>query len=496
MDSIDTVPYYTRSANVSREAWVEMQLIHAFMRYARPALHAAMVLIVVIVGILYRHVDTLALAVWAMSAMLVTLIRYHIIDIYHRDLVGISGPRLHTFMARYTWTWPLSAVIWGSSMFVFFLTAPIYDQFVCMLVLVGMAGFAVGTFSAHMPCFTGYVHGLGLSVMAALGWQLFREGGIPATFNTYGIVALVLIYWIVIRISGQRFHEVQRDNLILQFDNSELISSLTAESHAALEAVDIKNRFIASAAHDLRQPVHALGLYADWLSAEPEYAAMIAPKIARSTKAVNDMFESLFDMAGLAIRAGPGCGPGGWQLRPALDVEPPEEPPQMNLHGVLADLQFFGDVAVAHALVEHHQQLLLPLGELFGRGAGFRVQFFAEEDAQHVGDLGGAGRLLDIGVRARLDGEVLVVLGRRGRQHHQGHVGELLLELAHAGNTVGVGQAQVQADQLGNALFLHGGHDGGEPVQLGHGGLAAQAADQHDNRFAHERVVIYYKNTH
>jgi hypothetical protein len=45
-------------------------------------------------------------------------------------------------------------------------------------------------------------------------------------------------------------------------------------------------------------------------------------------------------------------------------------------------------------------------------------------------------------------------------------------------------------------MLLHGGHDGGKPVQLGHGGLAAQAANQHDNRFPHQRMVIYYKNTH
>lgn len=287
--------------NVSREAWVEMQLLHAFMRYARPALHAALFLIVVVVGILYRHVSPVSLAVWTVAATVVTLARYRIIGKYHRNLVGISGAPLHAFMARYTWTWSLTAVIWGSSMFVFFLNAPVYDQFICMLVLVGMAGFAVGTFSAYLPCFNGYVNGLGFSVMAALAYQLVRENGIPATFNTWGIVALVSIYWTVIRISGQRFHEVQRANLELQFDNADLIASLTEKSRAALEAVDIKNRFIASAAHDLRQPVHALGLYADWLAAEPEYVAQIAPKIVRSTRAVNDMFDSLFDMAGLSL---------------------------------------------------------------------------------------------------------------------------------------------------------------------------------------------------
>jgi len=70
-------------------------------------------------------------------------------------------------------------MIWGSSMFVFLLKAPIDDQFVCMLVLVGMGGFAVGTFSSHLRSFSGYVNGLGGSVMAALAYQLAQALGHP-----------------------------------------------------------------------------------------------------------------------------------------------------------------------------------------------------------------------------------------------------------------------------------------------------------------------------
>ncbi|WP_411885907.1 sensor histidine kinase [Polaromonas sp. YR568] len=286
-------------ADFSREEWVEMRLIHTFMRYARPALHSALVLLVVMVAILYRHVDPLALGLWATATAVVTLSRYGVISIYQRNLVGVSGPPLRAFMARYGWTWPASAMAWGASMFIYFLKAPIYDQFLCMVVLVGMAGFAVGTFSSWLPCFRSYVNGLGISVVIALLYELVKEGGLPSTFNTYGMLALVVIYWAVIRVSGQRFHEVQRVNLELQYDNSTLIKSLTEQSRAALEAVEIKNRFIASAAHDLRQPVHALDLYAGWLAAEPEFVEQITPKIVRSTKAVNDLFNSLFDLAGL-----------------------------------------------------------------------------------------------------------------------------------------------------------------------------------------------------
>lgn len=285
--------------SVARDDWVEAQLTRSFMRNALPTHYAAFIMITVMVAMLYRHVGPTGLWLWAVAVVAVTLMRTLVIRLYQRTLVGVSGPALHAFMTRYAWLWPLSAMIWGSSMFVFFLKAPIYEQFVCLLILVGMGSFSIGAFSAHLRCFSGYVNGLGLSMMAALAYQLLIERGIHSAFTTYGMVALVLTYWVVIRVAGKHFHETQRANFELQFDNSELIASLTEKSRAALEAVEIKNRLIASAAHDLRQPVHALDLYAGWLAAEPQFVSLIAPKILRSTKAVNDLFDSLFDLAGL-----------------------------------------------------------------------------------------------------------------------------------------------------------------------------------------------------
>lgn len=293
---------------LSREAWVQMKLVQTFMRHARPALHSASVVVAVLVAMLYGHVDSLGLWLWGISITALTLARYWVIGRYRRKMNGVSGSLLDDFVARYAWTWTFSAVIWGALMFLFFLQAPVYHQFVCMTVLVALPGFAVGTFSSYLRGFTGYVDGLMITVIAALLFFLVEERGEPSSFNTWGMLILALVYWAVIRASGQRIHAVQRANLELQFDNNALVTSLTEKSRAALEAVDVKNRFIASAAHDLRQPVHALALYASWLAAEPSLVAEITPKISRSTRAVNDLFNSLFDFAGLeteALRARP-----------------------------------------------------------------------------------------------------------------------------------------------------------------------------------------------
>ncbi|MEN9670190.1 MAG: hypothetical protein RL018_467, partial [Pseudomonadota bacterium] len=96
-----------------------------------------------------------------------------------------------------------------------------------------------------------------------------------------------------------RMNTTYVNGLKLQYRNRKLIASLTEQRETALAAVATKNRMLASAAHDMRQPVLALDLYAGWLIDDPTDSPNIAPKIAASTKAVVNLFDSLFDMSRL-----------------------------------------------------------------------------------------------------------------------------------------------------------------------------------------------------
>lgn len=288
----------------AREARVGTQLIHTFMRNARPALHAACGLIVIVVAMLHGQVDTVALWLWAAAAAIVTALRYRILRSYRQYPADSDGAGLRAFMARYAWAWPVSAVVWGSLMFVVYRRAPLEDQLLCMVILVGVVVVAAASSPPSLRSFSAYCNGLGAAVLAAMGWELslsfsLEKEGLAAGLEILGEMAVVLVFWGLARVFGRRMHRVQRSNLELQFDRQELINSLAERKRAAVEAEAVRSRFIASAAHDLRYPVHALGLYADWLAMEPEFAAQIARKIANSTRKIDELFESLFNLAGL-----------------------------------------------------------------------------------------------------------------------------------------------------------------------------------------------------
>jgi signal transduction histidine kinase len=74
--------------------------------------------------------------------------------------------------------------------------------------------------------------------------------------------------------------------------------------HQAKEAAELANairsRFLAAASHDLRQPLHALGLFVERLAAAPHAPdPVLVTRIAESTRALTVMFDALLDLSRL-----------------------------------------------------------------------------------------------------------------------------------------------------------------------------------------------------
>jgi signal transduction histidine kinase len=242
-------------------------------------------------------VNTVALSVWTVLMVALVLYRYRLIGVYRLRYDSQEGPHRMDFVRRYRWTWTLVALVWGGLVVLSYQRASIASQFACGLVILGQGLITLSAYSAYLPIFRNYARSLMLSVMFGLAFNtLLLPPDRDRIENTLALVALLLVFWWLLQTAGKRLHQVYRSSFELQFSNQELIDSLTQQTRASLRAVATKNRFLASAAHDLRQPVHALSLYADWLATEPEMARDISPRILQSTRAINELFDSLFDL--------------------------------------------------------------------------------------------------------------------------------------------------------------------------------------------------------
>ncbi|TAG04728.1 MAG: hybrid sensor histidine kinase/response regulator [Betaproteobacteria bacterium] len=96
--------------------------------------------------------------------------------------------------------------------------------------------------------------------------------------------------------------EWQRDRAQTELRAAEFEQVRLAELHALLEAANAdKSRFLAAASHDLRQPVHAIGLFADTLVGHVEAGETrdMVMRIQQSMRAMNGMLSELLDISNL-----------------------------------------------------------------------------------------------------------------------------------------------------------------------------------------------------
>jgi CheY-like chemotaxis protein len=91
------------------------------------------------------------------------------------------------------------------------------------------------------------------------------------------------------------------DSVNVRLHNADLMEELRRQKEAAEEANVAKSRFLAVASHDLRQPLHALGLFVQALQ-ESSIAAQerhIVGNIRRSVDAMEELFDALLDISRL-----------------------------------------------------------------------------------------------------------------------------------------------------------------------------------------------------
>lgn len=297
---VDTQPATHQHAPASpevRDEWIDSQMIGVLMDNAGMSLVASVLSLPLLLFVLAGEADTVLLGLWALVALVALGVRYRLVGIYRLRYDSVGGPGRRQYVQRFGWSWAFAGAMWALPVALAYLQASLQAQFVTGFALLSYGLLSLTALSVWLPAFRAYINGL---MVAALGGLLFIQVWLPHAQGyltiTVVLICLLVVFWGLLHLAGERLNRVYRSSFDLQFSNQELIDSLTRQTQASLRAVATKNRFLASAAHDLRQPVHALSLYADWLATEPEMAREISPRILQSTRAINELFDSLFDL--------------------------------------------------------------------------------------------------------------------------------------------------------------------------------------------------------
>jgi signal transduction histidine kinase len=241
--------------------------------------------VIVVACVAYAHSDPLGLMAWACGMLMV--------------LAGqFAFPRLmarapqQSFLSGYAALGVALGLAWAACAV---LVRPDNFGFEAFVVLALCVVFTAGSvFNAHhLPMLYGFqTAGQGtLAVIYAL------RGG---TLN-WGIAAgFAILMWTLIGY-GRAFHRGFVRAIELGFENMRLVGELTVKTQALEQANMAKTRFLASASHDLRQPLHAMSLLIGLLGERARGLGVedLVQRIGQSTEAMESLLNGILDISRL-----------------------------------------------------------------------------------------------------------------------------------------------------------------------------------------------------
>jgi len=185
----------------------------------------------------------------------------------------------------------------------FFAQLPTDRQTLLTMIVVGWTAGAVSANAAYARAF--YAYTLALLTPIAVAWALQGPQGL-------GIAALAMLF-LLIETSFVRDNEkVFRQSFAIRYENELLVRKLEQQSDEILQAKEsaeaanlAKSRFLAAASHDIRQPLHTIGLYSAALSLRKadERSQTLARQISQAVTSLGSLLDSLLDISKLDAAA-------------------------------------------------------------------------------------------------------------------------------------------------------------------------------------------------
>lgn len=284
---------------LSQADWVEGTRLSNLMKGMEASQWPAVVVLGALTLLCWGHVPPWVLFGVLGVSIAVALLRVVFLRGYARVREhGPVGEQL-TYVRERLWFWIVNPIGWGVWPLAFYGRLPPQSEVVCWMLIAGVGGVAIAWMSAHLRMtrifLLTYLGGILASVaLAMLIWPEARRHVVEVWFPlTLGG------YWLLLLRISKYLNEVYGKNIELTYQNAMLIQSLQEQKRAVEDTLRFKDRFMAGAAHDLKQPVSALGIYSELLSSEPDLADELRPKIQRSTRAINALFDSMFELAKL-----------------------------------------------------------------------------------------------------------------------------------------------------------------------------------------------------
>lgn len=298
--SVSSADQRDAPARSPENEWVEATQLDAVMQGMRSSWSAALTTVMVINVLAASFVSMTALVAWDLAWFVAAAYRYLYLRQYVRHVAHRAVSERLAYFQRCMWIWFPYAMSWGILPLVLANRLPDLLCVIAWITISGAGAVSMSWMSVHLPTVRGYLITFVATVLVSVLINVVM-GAVPSSEWVMGTVMPVLtaLYLITMIRMVHNLHRTSSQSIDLRYQNERLIQSLRKQTHAAQQALVFRDRYLAGAAHDLKQPINALAIYAEWLSTEPELVDELSPKILQSTQAINTLFDSLFDLVKL-----------------------------------------------------------------------------------------------------------------------------------------------------------------------------------------------------
>lgn len=220
---------------------------------------------------------------------------------------------------RFRFNTALGASVWGLAWLLMYVPGDLAYQILIICVAMGFASGGVTINPVHRPSLFLYLIFLLVPLVIRLALENDKQ---------HWFLALMLVVFIAFMLNAaMRLMYTFELSLRQRFEKEGLLRELRQREEAIAEALEqaesasrAKSKFLATASHDLRQPLQALRLFTEALqeTAKDKETLRLSGQIGKSVDALVDMFDDLLDVS----RLGAGIVEPRWQhfnLGPLLD---------------------------------------------------------------------------------------------------------------------------------------------------------------------------------
>lgn len=179
-----------------------------------------------------------------------------------------------------------------------------FQRMVQTIVLLGLCAGAVATTAGHRVVFQVFLWPVTLT--CALTWGLGHGDG-GERWLDWALAALITFYGLILTSLAKDTYRVFAESVQIRLQQVKSNQQLRQALSQAESAMAAKTRFLASASHDLRQPMHTLSLFGAALARRPldSEGNVIVTQMNAALQSLSSQMDALLDISKLDAQVVP-----------------------------------------------------------------------------------------------------------------------------------------------------------------------------------------------